>query len=806
MADQALDASMPKGSKSGSKAENKPSTAAGSQHRLMSAAQKTGSAASLSRRTMTNKIQSNLPSNAVGGQSNTKKPLALIDNGKDVTPRPLFSLKHNQGGAGGAGSSSGMASTATGSASLNKKPKQRLIGDKSQQSGKTGGGGQNTKENPSQFGMLSSMNRSSVGGSQGGGSSMAGSSSTLNEDNESISKADYDYQSPSSLLQSSINGNTIVKIRLTETPTVHLLDLVGSVVSIEDTEACERVNKQNEHYAKVKKNNAISSDDLADRGVQTLRKVYKTQETQASAPKKLTVEVQASVNGDLDALKSKDSHEGLYESSDSTAKASGSLMSNSMMSSQGGPVSESMSQSTATASMSQSSMSTATTTNSKFTAVTGTEKSVLSMVSDLSKSRIPHKTASALLNVAEDAVIKEFNLQKVLTYYDDIIDSATLKNPAESIRPPKKKEIAAVPGLSLLWSFRAEFTKGRALRQVSWNKKLKNMIAGAYGNPAIATEAPGLIVVWSMRNPELPLRVYQTEFPVISIDFSNTKPGLLAAGCSNGSIVVFNVENDSTEPIWTSTIKNLHHFDSVTNLQWCLGKTLISADHKGAEDDETEESLISVGLDGRVLEWRLDRSMECFEIFSIYRISGDKKGEGASLVSPLNPGLSVDVSKKDPSIYLVATQEGSIHQCSRDSSEKYLMTWDSHEGPVYKVLWSPDHRRFLSCSADWTVMMWQSDDGTTGNSNEPIRRYQTGKVPINDISWYPEGTMFASVTDDGRIEIWDAETLNLAPIVTHTVLDRRLTQVSFSPDVDCLVTGDNYGAITVYRMKNISKR
>ena len=124
----------------------------------------------------------------------------------------------------------------------------------------------------------------------------------------------------------------------------------------------------------------------------------------------------------MDALKAKESQEGLYESSYSTTKASGSLMSNSMMASQGASQSESMSQSTATASMSQSTM-TATATTA--TTMVGTEKSVLSMVSDLSKSRIPQKIATGLLNIAEDAVIKEFNLQKVLTYYDDSIDSTT---------------------------------------------------------------------------------------------------------------------------------------------------------------------------------------------------------------------------------------------------------------------------------------------------------------------------------------------------------------------------------------------
>ena len=54
-------------------------------------------------------------------------------------------------------------------------------------------------------------------------------------------------------------------------------------------------------------------------------------------------------------------------------------------------------------------------------------------------------------------------------------------------------------------------------------------------------------------------------------------------------------------------------------------------------------------------------------------------------------------------------------------SGQYLETYPSHHMAVYALRWNPFHPRvFLSCSADWTVKLWDRD------INIPIMSFDLG--------------------------------------------------------------------------------
>mgnify|MGYP002393673344 CR=1 FL=1 len=61
-------------------------------------------------------------------------------------------------------------------------------------------------------------------------------------------------------------------------------------------------------------------------------------------------------------------------------------------------------------------------------------------------------------------------------------------------------------------------------------------------------------------------------------------------------------------------------------------------------------------------------------------------------------------------LFLVGTEEGYIHKCSKAYNSQYSATYFGHYMAVYKVQWNPYHRRiFLSASADWTVKIWDHE-------------------------------------------------------------------------------------------------
>jgi hypothetical protein len=44
--------------------------------------------------------------------------------------------------------------------------------------------------------------------------------------------------------------------------------------------------------------------------------------------------------------------------------------------------------------------------------------------------------------------------------------------------------------------------------------------------------------------------------------------------------------------------------------------------------------------------------------------------------------------------------------------------------------------------------------------------------------------------------------IRLDPLVLHAVLDRKLTRIVFAQDASAVLTGDDYGVITVYKLRN----
>jgi dynein intermediate chain 1 len=70
-------------------------------------------------------------------------------------------------------------------------------------------------------------------------------------------------------------------------------------------------------------------------------------------------------------------------------------------------------------------------------------------------------------------------------------------------------------------------------------------------------------------------------------------------------------------------------------------------------------------------------------------------------------GTCFDFNKQQDYLFLVGTEEGKVHKCSKSYNNQFLDTYDAHHMAVYAVRWNTFHPKiFISCSADWTVKVW----------------------------------------------------------------------------------------------------
>jgi WD40 repeat protein len=102
--------------------------------------------------------------------------------------------------------------------------------------------------------------------------------------------------------------------------------------------------------------------------------------------------------------------------------------------------------------------------------------------------------------------------------------------------------------LEQLFTFKCGLTEGRTVTCMSWNKLNPDLLAVGYGNFDFSRQGDGLVLFWSVKNPEYPQKVYRTECSVTALAFGNHSANLLAVGLYDGTVGV----RLSRPPCWQS--------------------------------------------------------------------------------------------------------------------------------------------------------------------------------------------------------------------------------------------------------------
>ncbi|XP_071202305.1 dynein axonemal intermediate chain 4 [Salvelinus alpinus] len=363
------------------------------------------------------------------------------------------------------------------------------------------------------------------------------------------------------------------------------------------------------------------------------------------------------------------------------------------------------------------------------------------------------------------------------------------------------EESTLTPALERLWSFSCELTSGHNVSSMAWNKRNPDLLAVGYGQFDFKDQKSGLICCWSLKNPTWPERVFTCESGVTTLDFSASNASQLAVGMHDGSIATYNVESREKTPVIDSSDCAHKHTSPVWQVRWI--------DHeRGASGEDKGETLISVSADGRISKWFLRKGLDCIDLMKLKRTRnekakkqvGDKEKKSEALISRQAPGLCFDFHPTDSNIYLAGTEEGHIHKCSCSYNEQFLETYIAHKGPLYRITWSPFCSDvFLSCSSDWTIQLWRQDLFT------PVLGFTSTQSAVYDVMWSPKcATVFGAV-NEGRVEIWDLGASILDPtIVSLASPGVKLTSLLFATETDCILVGDSDGQVSVYQLKNLT--
>lgn len=168
--------------------------------------------------------------------------------------------------------------------------------------------------------------------------------------------------------------------------------------------------------------------------------------------------------------------------------------------------------------------------------------------------------------------------------------------------------------------YSSDLIKKRTVTSMTWNVVSSDLLAVGYGHsndfqkPSICNGVSeykdceilideareGLVLFWSLRNPDYPEKILRTPYSVTAVEFSRQNPMILAVGLSNGDVNIYDIRregNNWSVPIESSAGMQGSHMEPVWQLKWIV---------KGVERLET---LVSISTDGRVLEWNLKKGL-----------------------------------------------------------------------------------------------------------------------------------------------------------------------------------------------------
>lgn len=346
-----------------------------------------------------------------------------------------------------------------------------------------------------------------------------------------------------------------------------------------------------------------------------------------------------------------------------------------------------------------------------------------------------------------------------------------------------------------LWKFSFEKSKRLAVTSICWNPKYQDLFAVGQGSYDFLRQNNGMLLYYSLKNPSYPEFIYTTPSGVMNIDIHPVLPNLLCVGFYDGSVAVYNILEKQNEPTFLSTAKSGKHTDPVWQVKW----------QKNDLDDNL--NFFSASADGRICSWSLVKDeLIMSEIISLKIADQAPTGPDGSQLQILGCGTSLCFHKNIDYLYLVGTEEGKIHKCSKAYSTQFLDTIQAHTMAVEAITWNPYHPDvFISCSADWTVKVWDNNYG-----HQPMFIFDLNS-PVGDVAWAPySSTVFAAVTIDGKAHVFDLQFNKYEALCEQTVVQKKktkLTHIQFNPSHPVVIVGDERGCVSSFKISpNLRKK
>ncbi|GFU05877.1 WD repeat-containing protein 78 [Nephila pilipes] len=329
---------------------------------------------------------------------------------------------------------------------------------------------------------------------------------------------------------------------------------------------------------------------------------------------------------------------------------------------------------------------------------------------------------------------------------------------------------------------------------IECNLKNPSIFICGYGvlpSKEIDTSPRGIVLCWNIHKCEHPERIYHTEEAVECVEFSKSRPYLIAVGMRYGLLAVFDLRKTESR----SSVNNRHCSSrpsgTIMNARWIRKKYSLGTE---------SELLLTVSLDGLLTSWSLGKTLTGSVLRSIKRGEDFNKEQKRLFLATDAAGMCLQMKPDDSNIFVVGTIEGQALLGEFNDPEDYTRVYNCHNGPLYDLQWSPVvNDTFMTCGVDRRVVIWD------------IHRAKTSKtIFLTDIALRlalsnVKSTLFVVLTQK-VIYIYDiAINLHKPLIELPAKKDNCFTCVVFCSKNDWILVGASNGDINLYELTDVTE-
>lgn len=368
---------------------------------------------------------------------------------------------------------------------------------------------------------------------------------------------------------------------------------------------------------------------------------------------------------------------------------------------------------------------------------------------------------------ASDIMETFLKQNNALDVYEEYFTSDLDENVVSLVGDPPSATVIAV--------FKDPHVKNRrSVGHISWQPRDGSKVATAHcrlqQSQAANEDLPAEAYIWDLTNPNEPAQILKTKSPLLCIEFNPMETHILAAGCYDGTIALFDTRRGTT--IHSDIIHS--HKDPVYDLRWIQSKN--------------DTQFMTCSTDGQVMIWDNRSPKEPIEVYSLNLTA--ERGDPNKYLGILSIQCFDYNQSYGPKKFMVGSEQGIVVSCSSRSRTKTIQIdrpYYAHHGPVCAVERNPFNTKYFLTVGDWTAKIWLDD------LQHPIITTNYQSAYLTDGCWSPvRPALFFTARIDGVLDIWDLLYKHSSPALSIKIAECALTSVR-AGDGKYLAVGDENG-------------